>query len=146
MYIHECTQLQFQNITNPSNIMGGLTHGQKFVIWMMIPVKNNWQICSTCVSKLESQMLITITNSNSSLEVNSGEVSLKLQCEICNVRENIHNDHLGGGAYVTFSLCTHVFKYELVPLENSHSKDELQSSLQWSFNYEFSLVCMVRSF
>ena len=34
---------------------------------------------STCVSKLESRMLITITNSNSSPEVNSSEVSLKSQ-------------------------------------------------------------------
>ena len=36
-----------------------------------------------CVRKLASQMLITITNSNSTPEVNSSEVSLKLQWEFC---------------------------------------------------------------
>ena len=57
----------------------------------MIPVKNNsndnffffFFFFSTCVSKLESQMLITITNSNSSPEMNSSEVSLKSQSELC---------------------------------------------------------------
>ena len=74
-------------------------------------------------------MLITIMNSNSSPEVNSSEVSLKSQCEfrVCTQK---HPKHLlGGGAYVTFVLVfIVVFIYEFVPpLENSHSKDELQS-------------------
>ena len=56
------------------------------------------------VSKLESQMLITITNSNSSPEVNFSEVSLKSQCEFC-VCTRKHPKHLlGGGAYVSFVL------------------------------------------
>ena len=82
-----------------------------------------------CVSKLESGMLITITNSNSSPEVNSSEVSLKSQCEF-SVCTQKHQKHLlGGGAYVTFVFVhTCVYIYEFVPpLENSHSKDELQS-------------------
>ena len=40
------------------------------------------------------------------------------------VRENILN------IVWEACLCTHVFMYEFVPLENSHSKDELQLSLQ----------------
>ena len=81
-------------------------------------------------------MLITITNSNSSPEVNSSEVSLKLQCEfrVCTQK---HPKHLlGGGAYVTFvfvhtCVYTYMYVYEFVPpLENSHSKDELQSSFK----------------
>ena len=58
----------------------------------------------TCVRKLESRMLITITNSNSSPEVNSSEVSLKLQCELCVCTQKHPNHLLGGGAYVTFGL------------------------------------------
>ena len=80
---------------------------------------------------------ITVTNSNSSPEVNSSEVSLKSQCEfrVCTQK---HPKHLlGGGAYV--------FIYKFVPLKNSHSKDELQSSLQWSFKLQFFFFPWVRS-
>ena len=85
-------------------------------------------------------MLIIITNSNSSPEVNSTEVSLKSQCEFCvHVRENIQN--IFWEAELT-CLCTHVFIYEFVPLENLHSKDELQSSLLMIIQVtNFSLVC-----
>ena len=70
--------------------------------------------------------VITITNSNSSPEVNSSEVSLKSQCEssVCTQK---HPKHLsGGGAYVTFVFVHTCVYYEFVPpLENSHSKDEV---------------------
>ena len=86
-----------------------------------------WKITSsfffcTCVRKLESRMLITITNSNSNPEVNSSEVSLKLQCEVCVCTQKHPKHLLGGGAYLTFVLVrTCVYIYKLVPLENSHS-------------------------
>ena len=57
-----------------------------------------------CVRKLESRMRIKITNSNSSSEVNSSEVSLKLQCEFCVCMQKHSNHLLGGEAYVTFGL------------------------------------------
>ena len=70
---------------------------------MIIPMKNNSNDdFSTCVSKLESRMLITITNSNSSPEVNSSEVSLKSQCKFCVCTQKHPKHLLGGGAYVTF--------------------------------------------
>ena len=87
--------------------LGGLTHGQKFVIWIMIPVKNNSNdefLAHVCVRKLESRMLITITNSNSSPEVNSSEVSLKLRWEFCVCTQKHPTHLLGGGTYVTFVL------------------------------------------
>ena len=121
-------------------------------------------IFSMCVCKLESRMLITITNSNSSPEVNSSEVSLKSQCEF-GVRTQKHPKHLlGGGAYVTFVFvrtCVYIrirsssreFAFErriaiiiqvtnfLSCVRSDHSKDELQSSLQWSFKLQiFSCV------
>ena len=102
-------------------------------------------IFSTCVSKLESRMLITITNSNSSPEVNSSEVSLKSQCEfrVCTQK---HPKHLfsGGGAYVC--LCTHVFIH--VYRTNSFLLSRiciLKTNCNHHYNdhssYEFSLVC-----
>ena len=77
----------------------------------------NDKFFSTCVHKLESRMLITIMNSNSSPEVNSSEVSLKLFC-VCMQK---HPNHLlGGGALY---LCARVFIYEFVPPpENLRSK------------------------
>ena len=66
---------------------------------------SNDEFLSTCVCKLESRMLITITNSNSSPEVNSSEVSLKLQCEFCVCTQKLPKHLLGGGAYMTFHEC-----------------------------------------
>ena len=102
---------------------------------MIIPVKNNSNddfllYFSTCVSKLESRMLITITNSNSSPEVNSSEVSLKSQCKFCVCTQKQTKHLLGGGAYVTF-VFVHPCVYKFVPpLENLHSKDEFQVIIQ----------------
>ena len=114
-----------------------------------------------CVRKLASRMVITITNSNSTPEVNSSEVSLKLQWEFC-VCTQKHSNHLWEARlmWVTLGLLPYVFIHKLIPLENLHSKDELQSSLQWSLklrpiilkkncnhhynddsSYKFSLVC-----
>ena len=72
-----------------------------------------------CVSKLESRMLITftITNSNSSPEVNSSEVLLKSRCKF-RVCMRKHPKHLlGGGAYVTFVFVRTCVIYEIVPRE-----------------------------
>ena len=79
-------------------------------------------------------MLITITNSNSSPEVNSSEVSLKSQCEfrVCTQKHPKHL-FLGGGAYVTFVFvhtCVYIPDEFVPPLANLHSKDELQSSFK----------------
>ena len=49
-------------------------------------------------------MQIRITNSNSSPEVNSSEVSLKSQCKFCVCTQKHPKHLLGGGAYVTFVL------------------------------------------
>ena len=129
-------KLKLRTLLSCENSLRGLTQGQKLITCMIIPVKNNSndKFLARCVSKLESRMLITITNSNSSPEVNSSEVSLKSQCEfrVCMQKQPKHL--LGGGAYVTFVFVhTCVYIYEFIPwppLENSHSKDELQSSLQ----------------
>ena len=129
---------------------------------MIIPVKNNSNdefLACVFTSKLESRMLITITNSNSSPEVNSSEVSLKLQCEFCMCTRKHPKHVLGGGAYVTFVFvhtclntnsflsrihilkmnCNHHYndhsnyEFSLVCVRSDHSKDELQSSFQRSF-------------
>ena len=69
-------------------------------------------------------MLITVMNSNSSLEVNSSEVSLKSQCEFCVCTQfYIQNISWGGGAYVTF-VYVHTCVY------TNSSSIEFQSSLQ----------------
>ena len=79
----ECIKVMIMIFRSQYHSLRAYTYWQIFVIWMIIPVKNNSnaKIYSTCVSKLESRMLITITNSNSScsLEVNSSEVLLKSQ-------------------------------------------------------------------
>ena len=117
----------------------GLTHRQqqKIVIWMIIPKKNNsnddfFFFLARVVSKLESLMLITITNSNSSPEVNSSEVSLKSQCKCSCVYAKTSKSSFGRRSLRDLCvLCTHVFIYKILPpLENSHSKDELQSSFK----------------
>ena len=117
-----------------------------------------------CVSKLASQMLITITNSNSTPEVNSSEVSLKLQWELC-VCTQKHSNHLLGGDLGTFAhmcLYTNSFLSRIRILKTNynhhcndhsnyefslvckvhHSKEELQSSLQWWFKLHNFLSCV----
>ena len=126
---------------------GGLTHRQKIVIWMMIPVKITLMTIFNMCVRLESRMLITITNSNSSPEVNSSEVSLKTQCELRVCTQKHPNHLLGCEAYVTFGLSAHMCLYTnsffsricvLKTNYNHHCNDHS--------NYEFSLVCKVRSF
>ena len=110
----------------------GLTHGQKIVLWMIIPVK-------------KLRMLITIMNSNSSPEVNSSEVSLKSQCEFCVWMQKHPNIFWEAELTWPLCLCTHMFIYEFVPpLENSHSTVELQicnHHYNDHSSYKFSLVC-----
>ena len=111
----------------------GLTHGQKFVIWMIIPVK-------------KLRMLITIMNSNSSPEVNSSEVSLKSQCKFCVWTQKHPNIFWEAELTWPLCLCTHMFIYEFVPpLENSHSTYELQicnHHYNDHSSYKFSLSCV----
>ena len=89
-------------------------------------------------------MLITITNSNSSPEVNSSEVSLKSQCEFC-VCTQKYSNHLLGEIWSLRDLCTcaHMYLYTnsflsririLKTNYNHHCNDHS--------NYEFSLVCI----
>ena len=99
--------IPMEQCKNSQEWFGGLTHGQKkkssFEWWFQWKI-TLMMIFSTCVRKLESWMLITITNSNSSPEVNSSEVSLKSLCELCVCTQKHSNHLLGGRAYVTFGL------------------------------------------
>ena len=82
-------------------------------------------------------MLITITNSNSSPEVNSSEVSLKSQCEFCECTQKHPKHLLGGGAYVTF-----VFVHTCVYTNSSSSRIcILTTNYNDHSSYKFSLVC-----
>ena len=132
---------------------------------MIIPVihNSNDNFFSTCVSKLQSQMLITITNSNSSPEVNSSEVFTQITVWIaCVYAKNIQKHLVGGGAYVTFVFSAHMCLYTnlfllsrihilkmnvqssfklqifLSCVRSDHSKDELQSSLQLLLPFLYS--------
>ena len=81
-------------------------------------------------------MLITITNSNSSPEANSSEVSSKSQCEF---RVCTRKTSFGRRSLRDLCVCAHMCLYEFVPpLENLHSKDELQSS----FKLQIFLSCV----
>ena len=69
-----------------------------------------------CVRKLDLRMLITIRNSNSSTEVNSSEVSLKLQSEfcVCTQKDSDHF-HWEAEAYLTYRLV------RIMPLYYAHT-------------------------
>ena len=139
---------------------------------MIIPVKNNSNddflniFYSTCVSKLESRMLITITNSNSSPEVNSCEVSLKSQCEfrvyICIYaktsfgRRSLHdlcvcahlclytNSFLLSRIRILKTNCNHHSSYK-ISLMSINGPIILKTNCNHHYNdhssYEFPLVC-----
>ena len=107
-----------------------------------------------CVSKLQSQIQILVQRWIP-VKFHSNH-SANFAC----VRKNIQNIFWEAELTWPLCLCTHVFIYKFVPpLENSHSKDELQSSfklqifsrvyrsdhskdeLQSSLQSSFSLVC-----
>ena len=94
-----------------------------------------------CVRKLASRML-----SQSQIQILLRRwIPVKFHSNysensVC-VRKNIQIIFWEAEAYVTLGLCPYVFINKLIPLQNSHSKDELQSSLQWSFKLRiFSCV------
>ena len=100
---------------------------------MIIPVKNNSN--DKFLARVNAIRIMNANHNhkfNSSPEVNSNEVSLKSQCELCVCTQKHPNHLLGDGAYVTFVFVhTCVYIYEFIPLKNSRSKDELQSSFKF---------------
>ena len=143
----------------------GLTHGPKFVIWMIIPVKNNSN--DKFLARVYTN-LIRITNANHNHELKfQWSFTQFTTCKFCVCTQKHPNIFWEAELTWPLYLCAHVFIFKLIPLENSHSKDELQSSLQWSFklrifsrvygpiilktncnhhyndnsSYQFSLVC-----
>ena len=74
-------------------------------------------------------MLITITNSNSSPEVNSNEVSLKVQCKFCVCTQKHSNHLLGSGAYMTFVLV--------------HTCVYIQTRSSWEFAFKRRITIII---
>ena len=81
-------------------------------------------------------MLITITNSNSSPEVNSSEVSLKSQCKFCVCTQK---HLLGGGAYVTFVF---VFMNSFLLSRIRILKTNCNQHYNDHSSYGYSLACV----